>query len=111
MSRQAQLLVIATLLLAGGAPLVTHAVELAGQDGTRADHEALALRYEQETSSAQGKADEYRKMLEWYQKPGNGNYATVKGGLINHLNYLIRKYQMVAEQNRTLVKSHRGGGG
>jgi len=31
-----------------------------------ADHEAAAVRYEQEASSAQAKADEYRKTLEWY---------------------------------------------
>ena len=30
---------------------------------------------------------------------GNGTDATVKGGLINHLNYLVRKYQAIAEQN------------
>ena len=110
MSRHAQkLLVIATLLLTGGATLVTHAIELAGQDATRADHEALASRYEQEASSAQAKADEYRKTLEWYERPGNGTYATVKGGLINRLNYLVRKYQAVAEQNLALAKSHRVG--
>lgn len=89
---------------------MTHAIEPAGQEGrTRAHHEALASRYEQEASSAQAKADEYRKTLEWYERPGNGTYATVKGGLINRLNYLVRKYQIVAEQNLALAKSHRAG--
>lgn len=97
MSRHAQmLLVIATLLLAGGATLVTHAIEIA--DATRAEHEVLASRYEREASSAQAKANEYRKTFEWYERPGNGTYATVKGGLINRLNYLVRKYQTVAER-------------
>ena len=37
---------------------------------------------------------------------------TVKDGLINDLNYLVRKYrkyQAVAEQNLALAKSHRVG--
>ena len=73
MNRDAQkLLVIATLLLPGAAPLVTHAIELAGQDATRADHEALASRYEQEASSAQAKADEYGKRLSGMRDPGMG---------------------------------------
>ncbi len=45
------------------------------------------------------------------ERPGNGTYATVKGGLINRLNYRVQKYQAVAEQDLALAKSHRGGGG
>ncbi|MGH8582823.1 MAG: hypothetical protein ACREWG_08535 [Gammaproteobacteria bacterium] len=45
----------------------------------------------------------FRKHLAWYETPGNGNYATVKGGFINHLHFLVRKYQKAADEGVALA--------
>jgi hypothetical protein len=106
MRRQARsILMMSTLLIAGYAPMMAQGMTQPNASATtKAEHKTLALRDEQEARLAQGKADEYRKMLEWYEKPGNGNYATVKGGFIHQLNYLIQK---ATEESLALVARHR----
>lgn len=79
----------------------------AGSPSGTADHEALASRYEGQARMAQRTADGLRKHLAWYETPGNGNYATVKGGFINQLNYLIRKYQKATDEGFALARQHR----
>lgn len=94
------LLFIGTTMVGG----LSYAAEPSvGSPSGTADHEALASRYEQEGNIAQRKADGYRQQLTRYQRRGNGNYATVKGGFINHLRFLERKYQKAADEGVALA--------
>ena len=72
---------------------------------TRADHEALAAFYEQEAKTAQAKAEQHQEMAEHYKK-GFG-YGNSKATLIQHCNYIARKYQEAAKENLALAKLHR----
>lgn len=102
------LLISGAVLLALGMPLQGRASETGIENAaTLADREALALRYDRQAETAQGKADVYRREIEWYQIPGNGNYTTVKGGRINHLHFLVRKYGDAARTALELAEGHR----
>jgi hypothetical protein len=105
MKRQAAVILMVSVLL-----ITDYASAMAQPNAngtTRADYKTLAARYEQEAQLSQGKTDEYRKMLELYEKPGNGNYATEKGGLLQQLRYLVRKYQKDTEENLALAARYR----
>jgi hypothetical protein len=108
MKRQAQsLLIVGALLMAGYAPLVAHAMDPAAIENarTRADHKALAERYEQEAEALRQKEEQHRKILAAYEK--SGGYEATKGGMIQHCNYLIRKYHELVEENLAMAKMHR----
>jgi hypothetical protein len=72
---------------------------------TRANHEALAESYEQEAEALRQKEEQHRKLLAAYEK--SGGYEAVKGGMIQHCNYLIRKYHELVEENLAMAKMHR----
>ena len=108
MKRHAQsLLIVGALLMAGYAPLVAHAMDPTAIENarTRADHEALAERYEQEAEALRQKEEQHQKYLAAYEK--SGGYEAVKGGMIQHCNSLIRKYHELVEENLAMAKMHR----
>ena len=72
---------------------------------TKADHEALAMHYEQEAKALQAKAAEHRAMAQAYAK--SGAFVRTKSNLLQHCDTLASKYREAAEENLELAKQHR----
>jgi hypothetical protein len=70
---------------------------------TPADHEAIAAFYTKQAQEAQKKADEHKKMEEWYQK----HPALNKSGFSSHCGLIARNYQTVAKEYEDLAKMHK----
>ena len=72
---------------------------------TKADHEAIAVLYEQEAKTLQEKAEKHLGLANRYGSLGS--YETVKGGMVEHCNAIARKYQEAAKEYLELAKLHR----
>jgi hypothetical protein len=72
---------------------------------TKADHEALAMHYEQEAKALQAKAAEHREMARAYAK--STLYGKMQSSLLQHCDILASQYQRAADENLELAKQHR----
>ena len=85
---------------------MTHDMDQAVQSAsTKADHEALAVHYEQEAKALQAKAVEHDKMAESYSKVGYA--ASAKANLPQHCRQLVSRYREAARENLELARLHR----
>lgn len=73
---------------------------------TRADHEALATRYEDAAKQMQAKVDEHKKALVYYQSV-RGLLSRQAQDLIDHCQGLIRAYEQATAANLSMATSHR----
>lgn len=73
---------------------------------TKADHEALAVHYEQAAQDAEAKVDEHKKLLAQYQSHSY-LYGRQAQMLEEHCESLIHQYQQVADANLRMAKLHR----
>ena len=77
---------------------------------TRAEHEDLAVWYEQEARAAKEKADRHRRMLNDSYRPAYGSRYTGtyrERAFLRHCENLVRRYGEVAEDTLALAKLHR----
>lgn len=75
---------------------------------TPADHEALALHFEQEANALDVKAEQHLAMAERYEHlPSIGKPLSPGRGLAYHCQQLADNYRSSAEHNRALAKLHR----
>lgn len=116
MKGKARLLAIVTTLAMAGAGMMmsaatvtahagegmTHMIEMAK---TRADHEAIAAKYEEEAKALQAKADEHAAMAKSYKALETAGGKGPK--LAEHCDSLTAKYKAAAEDNLTLAQMHR----
>lgn len=72
---------------------------------TRADHERLAIWYEQEARAANDKAGQHRRLADGYGVAWSGLYGNY--GMLKHCQNLVRKYEQASEENLALAKLHR----
>jgi hypothetical protein len=87
---------------AGNAGAVTQRAE------TRAEHEALAERYERAANDMETKAEEHRKALQGYEKhPYTFPREEQAREFETHNERLIDIYRRAAESNRRLAEAHR----
>ena len=85
---------------------MTHDMDAMIQSATtKADHEALAMHYEQEAKALQAKAAEHRAMAQAYAK--STLYGKMKSSLLQHCDILASEYQTAADENLELAKQHR----
>ncbi|MCL7423182.1 MAG: hypothetical protein M8364_20040 [Methylobacter sp.] len=73
---------------------------------TSADHEALAVHYEQAAQDAETKIEEHKKLLERY-KAKSYLYGRQASTLQAHCEALIRSYRQVVEANQEMANTHR----
>ena len=71
---------------------------------TKADHESLAMSYEQEATELQVKADDHKAFGKAYSRIGGKQGPQ----LVSHCNSLARKYGEAAQETTALAKLHRG---
>jgi len=77
---------------------------------TRAEHEDLAVWYEQEARAAKEKADRHRQILNQSYGPAYGNPYTGtyrEYGFLRHCENLVRRYDEAAQDTLALAKLHR----
>ena len=73
---------------------------------TRADHEALAVHYEDMAKRMQAKLQQHKKLLEQYETESY-HYGREAEDLKAHSHALIRFYEQAAEANMNMAASHR----
>ena len=109
------LLVLGLLLLLGGCATEGSqkrpptAQQIASAQ-TRAEHEDLAVWYEQEARAAKEKADRHRQILNQSYGPAYGNpyLGTYREyGFLRHCENLVRRYDEVTQDTLALAKLHR----
>jgi len=107
--KTAQWLMLAVTLLAviAASPtaMARDTEEMISSAQTRADHEALAVHYEQEAEAQRQKEEQHRRIRTAYEQ--GGVYKAIKEGMIQHCNLLIRKYHELVEVNLEMAKMHR----
>jgi hypothetical protein len=72
---------------------------------TPADHEAIAVAYEQEATSLETKAKEHDAMAKAYSSGGSSK--TGSASMHAHCAKLAKQYTEAAKENRELAKEHR----
>jgi coenzyme F420-reducing hydrogenase alpha subunit len=108
-SKTAASLVLAFGLLAGCSQPKPRPVDMgAAVQGplTKADHEALATRYEQAAQYAEAKVEEQKKLRDQWQEH---RYLDPKQAenMQEHYDALIYHYQQIAKSNLKLAEMHR----
>ncbi len=73
---------------------------------SKADHEALAMHYQQAAKDAEAKLDEHKKLLDQY-KAHSYLYGKQAAMLEEHCEALINGYQQVVKANTEMAKLHR----
>ncbi len=73
---------------------------------TRADHEALAVHYENMAQEMREKMQKHKRMLEQYEAESY-HYGRQADDLKGHTQALIRFYEQAAEANMNMAASHR----
>lgn len=82
-------------------------MDLAVQNATtKADHEALAERYEEAAEEMREKAQEHKKLLRQYEAKSY-LYGRQAEDLKAHCQRLIDVYEKAAEENMSMAKMHR----
>jgi|GEM_PF-5631309 len=74
---------------------------------TKADHEALAQRYEEAAKAMQRKVEEHKKILSEYQRKPWLIGKQQATGFGVHCQRLIDVYEKAAEENLEMAKMHR----
>jgi hypothetical protein len=72
---------------------------------TKADHEALAARYEREAEALRAKAEQHRRIAGYYRQ--YGGRLLVRKSLMEHYLRLATDYWEAAEEKLSLAKLHR----
>ena len=72
---------------------------------TPADHEAIAVAYDQEADKLEAKAKEHEAMAEAYSK--RGPTKSRSSSMHAHCAKLAKQYSEAAAENRSLAKEHR----
>ena len=73
---------------------------------SKADHEALAIHYEEAAKEMQLKVDEHKKLLSQYESKSY-LYGKQAQSLKDHCQWLINAYEKAAEENLSMAKLHR----
>jgi hypothetical protein len=73
---------------------------------TKADHEALAIHYEEAAKEMQLKVEEHKKLLSQYQSKSY-LYGRQAQDFKAHCQRLIDVYEKAAEENLSMAKLHR----
>ncbi|WP_077729707.1 hypothetical protein [Methylocaldum sp. 14B] len=72
---------------------------------TKADHEALAVRYEREAEALRAKAEQHRRIADYYRQ--YGGHVLVRRSLMEYYLRLAANYWEAAEEKLSLAKLHR----
>lgn len=72
---------------------------------TNADHEALAVHYEQAAKEAEAKVEEHKKLLNDY-KQHSYLYGKQGAEFVEHCESLISSYQKAVDANLAMAKRH-----
>lgn len=72
---------------------------------TKADHEALAVRYEQKAEALLAKAKQHQRIAGYYGE--YGGRLLVRKSLMEHYLRLAANYREAAEENLSLARLHR----
>lgn len=96
---------VATAPSPGIAGDLADVVEMVESAQTRADHEALAMHFEQEAAAARAKAEQHARMAAGYKKLGGAQVEKLH--LDRHCRSLAKAALRAAEENDALAKAHR----
>jgi hypothetical protein len=100
---------LAVAMLSGCAQPNPHPMDMSvavKSANTNADHEALAVHYEQAAKDAEAKVEEHKKLLEQY-KAKSYLYGKQAGSFEEHCEALINSYSKVATANAAMAAKHR----
>ena len=73
----------------------------------RAYLEEMAAYYEQDAKTAQAKSDEHRQQAELYKKSGYAAYGITVTTVIEHCDFIARKYKEAADESLKMAKLYR----